>query len=107
MIYAIIFATSLLFTACQSAQNKPEANAENKDVAVNPAHVANLSLNVAGMTCNGCEMTIEKKLGSMQGVVKVKASHTAKTVVIEADTVLSPLSNLKKGIAESGFTVIE
>lgn len=93
----------LLLAACNNnRQNEPETTAE-----VNIENVVKINLNVEGMTCGGCENSVEKKLGKMGGVVSVEASHTNKTVVIEADTAITGMDALKKGIADAGYTVVK
>lgn len=41
-----------------------------------------LVLAVEGMTCTGCEQTVQKSIAALEGVETVKASHTDKTAII-------------------------
>jgi copper chaperone CopZ len=40
-------------------------------------------LKVDGMTCHNCEKTVEKALGKLDGVVKVKASFHNRNVIVK------------------------
>lgn len=64
------------------------------------------SLTVEGMTCGHCEQRVEKAVGQIDGVKKVKASHTDQTVEI-AYKKGTPISDtdIEKAIAELGFKV--
>jgi copper chaperone CopZ len=39
---------------------------------------------VSGMTCTGCEASIEKSLSTINGVISVKASNASATVLVES-----------------------
>ena len=61
-------------------------------------------LNVEGMNCGHCKMTIEKELGKIEGVKNVAVNLKDKTVTINhKDT---PVENLKKAITKAGYQVI-
>jgi mercuric ion transport protein len=102
-----ILALTLVLGSCSGGGKNTEANDSQASVTVDPAKVVTCTLKVEGMTCGGCENSVEKMLGKMEGVVSVKASYIDKTVVVEADTLMSGSQALKKGIADAGYTVIE
>lgn len=47
-----------------------------------------LTLSVEGMSCTGCEETIQTALAKLDGVVEVKASHTDSIVKVSFDSTL-------------------
>ena len=47
--------------------------------------MASISLNVAGMSCGGCEKSVSSALLAKDGVHNVEASHSAGTVAIDYD----------------------
>ncbi len=62
-------------------------------------------LKVQGMTCGGCERSVQNALTSHDGVVAAKADRTAGTVVVEFDPERINAPALAKAIAAAGFTV--
>ena len=61
---------------------------------------------IEGMQCNHCKMTVEKVLGSLEGVEKVEVNLSDKTAVIEISKEVAD-SKIKEVIQEAGFTVKE
>lgn len=63
-------------------------------------------INVEGMSCNHCKMSVESALNQTTGVSKAEVNLEAKNVTIEFDTALSNLSDLKEIIEDTGFDVV-
>ncbi|HUI30848.1 MAG TPA: cation transporter [Candidatus Acidoferrales bacterium] len=59
-------------------------------------------LNVEGMTCHHCEMTVEKALLEVAGVKSAKADHAAKSVEVEYKNELD-LNKVREKIAKAGY----
>lgn len=64
-----------------------------------------LEIKVSGMTCGGCERSLQNALTSHQGVASARADHAAGMVAVEFDPALIARSGLEKAIAEAGFQV--
>ena len=62
-------------------------------------------LQVDGMTCEGCEMTISKEVGKIEGVTDVNASHTDSLTTIVYDTSKASVVLISEKIIELGYTV--
>ncbi len=63
-------------------------------------------LTVEGMSCSHCEQRIEKSVGALEHIRKVKASHKNQAVEIrygKSDTL--DLARVKETISELGFDV--
>lgn len=58
------------------------------------------------MVCVGCEVTVENKLMSMDGIVNVKASHKLDQVTVEFDSTQTDLTQIKNQIKEAGFKIL-
>lgn len=82
----------LLEARRQGAQARSEAL-----VAAQAVHLSSLTVPVKGMTCQGCEKVIEKNVGALEGVDRVKASAVAENVVV----VFDPSRILPEAIAEA------
>ncbi len=59
---------------------------------------------VLGMTCRSCEVRIERHVGRIPGVQRVRASASRASVRIEASRRLSP-SALAKAIDAAGYEI--
>ena len=60
---------------------------------------------VQGMTCGGCERSVQNALTSQAGVSSAKADRTAGTVAVEFDPALIQQAALAKAITAAGFEV--
>jgi copper chaperone len=67
----------------------------------------NLVLKVEGMTCGGCSGSVEKALGSQDGVKTVSASHEQDQVSVEFDPSIIALTSIEAAIVDAGFDVVK
>ena len=65
------------------------------------------SLNVYGMTCALCTVTIEEKLKKMDGVTQATVSYASEKAKIEFDPSIIEMPKIIKAIENSGFSVEE
>jgi len=77
-----------------------------KSVNANPDQLVEIQVAVEGMTCGGCENTVNTELLKLSGVSEAKASHVEKNVVIKVDTLLTSLIELETSIERVGYTII-
>ena len=87
-----------IITSCSSSDKKNE-----KVIIVKESDIVRKSIGVNGMTCVGCEVTLEENILKIEGVVSVKASHTAKRATIEFDSTKTDIKTITKTIKESGY----
>jgi copper chaperone CopZ len=95
-----LFFLVILFSACNfdSSQKKSEPQV---------LELTRLEIVVEGMTCEGCENTVQEQLKKIEGVSAVSASHVDEIVIVEADTSLSKIDALEEAINSLGYTVIK
>ena len=67
--------------------------------------MANINLNVEGITCGGCEKSIRNALLSNDGVSEATASHETGVVAIEYDDGKIQQEQLKQAIVDAGFDI--
>jgi len=60
---------------------------------------------VSGMTCGGCERSVQNALTSHKGVTAAKADRTSGTVAVEFDPAQIEQAALAKAITAAGFQV--
>jgi len=87
----------LLLAGCSGSSSKPAQN----EVAEN----LKVSLKVGGMTCDGCEKTIETGVAQLKGIKSVDASFKDSTVVVSLDTTLVHEADIKGTITKLGYTL--
>jgi copper chaperone len=64
-----------------------------------------INIKVTGMTCGGCERSVQNALTSHKGVTSAKADRTAGIVAVEFDPAMIERAAIEKAIAEAGFKV--
>ncbi|WKD86907.1 Mercuric transport protein periplasmic component [Polaribacter huanghezhanensis] len=87
-----------IITSCSSSDKKTE-----KTIIVKESDIVRESIGVNGMTCVGCEVTLEDNISKIEGVVSVKASHTEKKATIEFDSTKTDIKTITKTIKKSGY----
>ncbi len=65
----------------------------------------NISLNVTGMKCGGCEANIRNTVSALTGVQSVEASSKENRVIVSFDEGKTSLDDIKNAIVSAGFTV--
>lgn len=64
-----------------------------------------LQIRVSGMTCGGCERSVQNALTSRKGVASAKADRNAGLVSVEFDPAVIERTAIEKAIVEAGFKV--
>ncbi len=93
---------AVLFAGCRQQAGKDDAAAR----APSAAALKTIEITVEGMTCTGCEQSIENALGSLEGVTAVEADHQAGLTKVTYDTVVTTRDGLEAAIEETGYKVI-
>lgn len=62
-------------------------------------------LDVSGMSCNGCEQSVEEALESLDGVNSAEADHEGATVEVVTDGSVSD-SALENAVQNAGYEVV-
>ena len=86
----------LLTTACSDNQT-------GEVERIKGSNVIKKKLPVTGMTCVGCEVTLEKAISKVHGVVKVKASASNDEVQFSFDKTKTDAQSLTKMIKDLGY----
>jgi copper chaperone len=67
--------------------------------------MANITLNVTGMKCGGCENAVQDAAKAVAGVSEAKASHKESTVAVEFDPGQTDEAAIKQAIQSKGYAV--
>ncbi len=64
-----------------------------------------MEVSIGGMTCTGCEETIQSNVGKLEGIKSVKASFKTGEAVIEYLPGVVDTAKIREAITASGYTV--
>lgn len=62
-------------------------------------------INVDGMTCNHCKMSVEKALTNLAGVTKAEVNLAAKNVTVTFEPGKVDITAMKNAITRAGYEV--
>lgn len=98
-ILAVLILSTGLF-ACQSSVKNNQVTSSEVE-----KQVIEVSLKVGGMTCDHCEMSIQKGVGELPGIESVLANHEDSTTVVKFDQLKTSEDDIKKAIEKRGYQV--
>ena len=105
-IYLWLVATFILLMSLLSYYPKLfYSQTDTQITSINTADIQSVTLNISGMTCSGCEESINHSVKKIKGVSSVKTSHIEGTSIIEYDTANTDISKIKKVIEDKGYIV--
>ena len=94
----ILIIVAMAAMACHGTENKV-LKAEKKQEPLT------MEVSIGGMFCTGCEETIQKRVGELEGIKSVKASYTAGNAIIEFFPDKVDSVKIKEVITGSGYAV--
>ncbi len=74
---------------------------------MDPQNRTEITLQVEGMTCVGCENAVINRVAGINGVESVEASHTAKQATIVYDKTKTNPEAIAQTIEDVGYKVVE
>lgn len=75
--------------------------------AVVAKETAMIEVSITGMTCAGCENTIQSSLAEVPGVIGVTASHTAGNAIVEYNPALVDSVKIKEAVNSCGYNAVK
>ena len=75
-------------------------------IAIAGDNADHATFSISGMTCGGCEASVERALGALAGVVGVQASHERNSVTVELEDGATSREQLARAIEDAGFDVV-
>ena len=94
----LLFAVLILGTSCGGNKKETPAVMENANF---------IEVKIEGMTCTGCEQTIQRNVGKLEGIKSIKATFTDGRAVIEYYPTSVDTLRIKDAITGSGYKVIK
>lgn len=96
----------LLITISVACVNKTRDMTTGELTIADSCSTKTVVLHVNGMTCEGCENTISKAVGGIEGVVEVEASYKDSLTTVVFDTSIANIVLISEKINELGYTVV-
>lgn len=92
-----VLIVALVAVSCNGSGKKAE-----KETVIQQASLVEVS--IGGMTCLGCEQTIQNNIGKLEGIKSVKASFTTGNAIIEYFPATVDTVKIKETVISSGYT---
>lgn len=100
---AFILLIALFAVGCSG--NSQEQKAEEPAKSIAPENIQVVEFDVEGMTCTGCEKTIEAGVNSLDGISEVQADHKAAKTTVKFDKTRVNPEDISSMIREKGYEV--
>lgn len=98
-ITPVILSLIFIFTvSCNSRGTKQEKS-------IDSATASFVEVKVTGMTCAGCENTVQTSVAKIEGVRSVKASAASGNAIVEYASGIADTALIRKAIVASGYGV--
>lgn len=94
----LLIAIAYCGASCQSESKKTR-----EVVYVKKENIVKGDIQVSGMTCVGCEVTIEEKLLHVKGVVSVKADYNLELVVVDFDSTKTDIDKISQFLGTTDY----
>ena len=99
----MILVAAALLSGCNTTSEKKEQT-EPKEQA--PAvEWVEVTLNVEGMTCDGCENAIKAGVESLEGIAEVESSHEEGWTRVKFDKAVTSVEAIEGKITDTGYEV--
>ena len=95
----IVLLIAFVFAACSSKQKKKAAD--------EPVTKVELVYHVEGMTCDHCEMSIQKGVNELNGIITVEANYEDSTARVVFDPSQTDQKQIAQAIEKRGYKVVE
>jgi copper chaperone CopZ len=105
--FILIGVVVFILTSCKSnnTQTSVSEGAKTTDLIVNPDALIQMDVLVEGMTCTGCENTINTGVSEIAGVIEVKSSFQDGKTFVKYDSTLTNINKISEVISEKGYSV--
>lgn len=100
----ICLLAAALMSACNTG-GRTGAEATGQEQAA-PAEWAEVTLDVGGMTCEGCENAIKANVENLEGIASVESSFEEGWTRVRYDGNLTSRAEIEAKIADTGYEVL-
>jgi mercuric ion transport protein len=104
-IWIVIIALTVVACKAKTDTTPVADSSTNSDLIVNPQALVKVEVAVDGMSCTGCETTINTGVSGIAGVIEVKSSFQEGKTTVKFDSTQTSFEEISKAISEKGYTV--
>lgn len=98
-VKSIVLITLIAFAfACNTPGKKAEKAADNNTVS-------RIEVSISGMSCGGCEQTVQTDVAKLDGIKSVKALSTIGKAFIEYSPAVVDTAKIRAAIVSAGYSV--
>jgi copper chaperone CopZ len=102
---SIFFFLLALLIGAGCAERGAQVMTDDQD-EIDPSRIVTMEYRVEGMTCGGCENTVNYAIEGLHGVQEVSSSFADAYVNIAFDTLLVTEEMIKEAVTSKGYTWI-
>ncbi len=103
IILIALLSLGFAFSSCSSREKSAEENSPPQEI--NEMSTVLIEMEVSGMTCTGCENTIQNGVNELPGIIESDARHMEGITLVKADTSLVSLDEIAEMIDSKGYKV--
>lgn len=100
----LLLMAAALLLGCSGQPDQKEA-AEEADTEAAAAEWVEVTLDVEGMTCEGCENAIKAGVETLPGIAEIESSHEEAFTRVKFDRTVTSLEEITGKITETGYQV--
>ena len=97
----------IVFVFCMGVILAISCGGNKQEKAQDQGEASLIEVKIEGMTCTGCEQTIQRSVGKLGGIKSVTATFTDGRAVIEYYPATVDTLKMKDAITGSGYKVIK
>ena len=105
IIWICIVAVMLVACKAKTSESSVSEGSKITDLIVNPDALVQMDFTIEGMTCTGCENTINKGVGEIAGVIEVSSSFQDGKTIVKYDSTQTNYDKISKIIVGKGYSV--
>jgi copper chaperone CopZ len=95
----LLILVAVIVTSCGFKGKKDLKKAEGVELT-------RIEVSVSGMSCTGCEQTIQSNVAKIDGIYNIKAAFTTGKAIVDFNPSVADTSEIRRAIVASGYGVI-
>jgi mercuric ion transport protein len=100
-----VFAAVMLAFPYYSSGLYPEN--KTNDTLIMSNNIGEITVDVKGMTCLGCEAHVESEINKLDGILKVNADFEKANTVIQFDGAKVDVGKIEEAILKTGYKIVK
>jgi len=99
----LLMIAAAMLNACGT--KNPDGDASAEETVISAENLVEVTFNVEGMTCDGCENAIMKSVEQLDGIAEVTSSHEEGWTKVSYDKTGPSAEDIQGKITDAGYTV--